>query len=432
MTLTQITNTSDALSAISSERAFLGAVINGDARLLDSGLTLEDFTGPFCRAVYAAVARLEEAGKQPDLVTLTDASPELDFGEVVAITQEALPSLAERCAANIREASQRRALSALCGELAGQAKDGLQPIDDVLSAARARLDALISRSPQTGVVTGTDAKIELYRYLTEAPASPPVPTGLPALDGKLCGGLRGGKLVVVGARPAVGKSALLASFAVSAILAGRRVLFVSLEMSAREIVARMASNLSGVSAEKLEARDVSPEDAARVLEAFNLISPDENLRFAERAGTPSAVRRAALRMRADAGLDLIVVDYLQLLRADGKPGSRWEAVGEISRSLKLLAAELDVPVVAAAQLNRASEGRGEQPERPRLSDLRESGSIEQDADVVLLLHASDPDNAALRELIVAKNRQGRTGVTQLYFDGDRMRFLPVEMARKEG
>lgn len=192
---------------------------------------------------------------------------------------------------------------------------------------------------------------------------------------------------------------------------------MSLEMSETEIIGRMVSRKSGVPAGRISNRNLSGSELERVAESFALL-PGDRFCISTRAQTPQDVRRVALRMKASGGLDMIVVDYLQLLEAGRKTGSRVEAVGVISRNLKALAQELEIPVLTASQLNRASERN----DAPRLSDLRESGSIEQDADAVILLHAPDEKEKPARQLILAKNRQGRCGGFDLIFDGARMLF----------
>lgn len=417
-----------------SERAFLGAVINGDAKATGHGLTRDDFTDSACRAVFSLCARLEGQGKTPDLVTLYDASSEIDTSLLIQMTQEAS---IERCLAgqhaqNIRTASLRRKVVDLCAQTIRAAQDHTQPLDEAISGARAALDRISTQTASSDAMTGVDALCELFLYLDDQKQLPPITTGLSRLDMFLGGGFRGGKLVIIGARPAVGKSALLSFMATNALKGGRRVLMVSLEMSEREVVGRMVSLVSGVSTGKLEARTLSAGDYDAIMtDSPRFIS--ERFWISTSARTPAAIRRIALRMKAAGGVDLVCVDYLQLLQADTRTNGRVETVGEISRALKLLAMELGVPVIAAAQVNRASTIGEDRP--PRLSELRESGSIEQDADIVFLLHAPQAEEqrgAKPMQLIVAKNRQGKTGKLELMFDGALMRFAPLEERRCAG
>lgn len=404
-----------------SERVFVGAILNGDARALDSGLKAADFTDGFCGRVFSAALTLEERGQICDLVTLSDIAPDIDASAAVELTVEALGhgALAGQYALTIKTAAQRRAVAAECLNLARDAQDADKPLSELLDAARGRLDALSGDLPSGGTVSGTDALCGFYARLVGGTVEPVVQSGFPRLDRALC--IAGGKLIVIGARPSVGKSALLLHLAMNALDAGRRVLLVSLEMGVDEVIGRMAARQSGVPVQAISTHSLSETQLGRVVEGFSLL-PGDRFSVCTTARTAQDVRREALRMRADGGLDLIVVDYLQLLDAGRKTSNRTEAVGVISRTLKLLAVELNIPVLTASQLSRASERN----DAPRLSDLRESGSIEQDADAVLLLHAANEKENPERDLTLAKNRQGRCGGFKLLFSGERMLFSTVE------
>lgn len=403
-----------------SERVFVGAILNGDARALDSGLKAADFTDGFCGRVFSAALTLEERGQICDLVTLSDIAPDVDASAAVELTVEALGhgALAGQYAANVKATAQRRAVAELCLTLARDAQDADKPLPELLDAARGRLDALAGDLPSGGTVSGTDALCGFYARLIGGEVQPVVTSGFPRLDRALC--IAGGKLIVIGARPSVGKSALLLHLAMNALDAGRRVLLVSLEMGVDEVIGRMAARQSGVPVQAISTHSLSETQLGRVVEGFSLL-PGDRFSVCTTARTAQDVRREALRMRADGGLDLIVVDYLQLLDAGRKTSNRTEAVGVISRTLKLLAVELNIPVLTASQLSRASERN----DAPRLSDLRESGSIEQDADAVLLLHAANEKENPERDLTLAKNRQGRCGGFKLLFSGEKMLFTEV-------
>ena len=419
---------SNGLSAATanSERVFVGAILNGDARALDSGLKATDFTDGFCGRVFSAALTLEERGQICDLVTLSDIAPDVDASTAVELTVEALGhgALAGQYALTIRTAARRRAVTAECLSLASDAQDADKPLSELLDATRARLDALAGNLPSSGLQSGTDALCGFYERLVGSEVQPVVTSGFPRLDRALC--IAGGKLIVIGARPSVGKSALLLHLAMNALDAGRRVLLVSLEMGADELIGRMVARQSGVPVQAISTHRLTETELGRVVEGFSFL-PGESFTVCTTARTASDVRREALRMRANGGLDLIVVDYLQLLEAGRKASSRVEAVGIISRTLKLLAVELKVPVLTASQLNRASERN----DAPRLSDLRESGSIEQDADAVLLLHAANEKENPERDLTLAKNRQGRCGGFKLLFSGERMLFTEATGERNK-
>lgn len=404
-----------------SERVFVGAILNGDARALDSGLKAADFTDGFCGRVFSAALTLEERGQICDLVTLSDIAPDVDASAAVELTVEALGhgALAGQYALTIKTAAQRRAVAAECLNLARDAQDADKPLSELLDTARARLDALAGDLPSGGTVSGTDALCGFYERLIGGEVQPVVTSGFPRLDRALC--IAGGKLIVIGARPSVGKSALLLHLAMNALDAGRRVLLVSLEMGVDEVIGRMAARQSGVPVQAISTHSLSETQLGRVVEGFSLL-PGDRFSVCTTARTAQDVRREALRMRAVSGLDLIVVDYLQLLDAGRKTSNRTEAVGVVTRALKSLAMELKIPILTASQLNRASERN----DAPRLSDLRESGSIEQDADAVLLLHAANEKENPERDLTLAKNRQGRCGGFKLLFSGERMLFSTIE------
>lgn len=399
------------------ERSLIGSMLNGDIRATDSELRTADFTDALCARVFGAALTLEARGKVCDLVTVTEFCPDLDASALVELAQEAAPvaSLAAQHGRSIREAAQRRAVRAEALRLAQEAADPEKPVSELLDSARARLDTLAGALPSSGAVDGVDALCAFYENLNSGPVEPVTRFGFSRIDDALT--IAGGKLIVIGARPSVGKSALLLHLAMNAMDAGRRVLLVSLEMSETEIIGRMVARKSGVPVGRISNRNLSDGELERVAESFALL-PGDRFCVSVKTQTPRDVRREALRMRADGGLDLIVVDYLQLMTPGQKAGNRTEAVGIISRGLKLLAMEEHIPVITASQLNRASERN----DAPLLSDLRESGSIEQDADAVLLLHAPDEKEQPARKLTLAKNRQGRCGGFDLLFDGSRMLF----------
>lgn len=423
-----MTRTQDChgINAGRSERSYIGAILMGYARAEESRLRTDDFTDSLCQRVFATAKSLESQGKVADLTTVGDADYAL--GDLIDLTSEAGVDrhIVDQHVENIRTASARRQVHSICVNAAKMAQDSEVTLDETISLARSALDAVGANAGSGDTVSGTDAVVEFHDWLY-ATLAPPIPTGLSALDKRLGGGFSGGKLVVIGARPAVGKSALLSAIALKALGQGKRVLYVSLEMAPREIVCRMISALANVSAAKMEAHELNEEEQARVMEAYSLL-PGDNLHISQKAVTPALIRKAALKVKASGGLDVVCVDYLQLMRAGSKTNGRTEEVGEISRALKLLAMELGVPVLAAAQVNRQST-QGED-RAPALSELRESGSIEQDADVVLMLHK--PKNGELiggacrMQIIVAKNRQGSCGGHNLTFYGDHMRFAEVD------
>jgi replicative DNA helicase len=270
-----------------------------------------------------------------------------------------------------------------------------------------------------GVRTLVDAAmLDLEKIQQRESAYAGVPTGFRDLD-QLLSGLQPGNLLIVAARPGIGKSSLVTNLARNvAVDARTAVAMFSLEMSRWEIGMRLLCGEARVPWDKVRSKRVGPDDWANIVEAAEALH-DAPL-FIVDSGTVTIVdiRAKARRMRSSHGLGLIIVDYLQLMSHYRRVDNRQQEVAEISRSLKLLAKELEIPVIAVSQLNRQVESRADK--RPQLADLRESGSLEQDADVVMFIHRDDSDDPSVKgtaEIIVAKHRNGPT-------DRVRLTFLP--------
>jgi replicative DNA helicase len=249
-----------------------------------------------------------------------------------------------------------------------------------------------------------------------------IPTGFIDLD-RLLGGLHGSDLIIVGSRPAVGKTSFLTSLALQvAEKVAKHIAVFSLEMSTEQLALRLAAQESGIDSQRLRSGQLKEDEWEMFTRAVEKLS-ELPIHFDDSpALTPSQLRSKCRKLRLQNRLDLVVVDYLQLMASDGRFENRVQEVGYISRQLKVLARELDVPILAAAQLSRAVEMRSDK--RPVLSDLRESGNLEMDADIVLFLHRlEDPAEKGLTEVIVAKHRQGPTGVIRLAFQESTARFV---------
>ncbi|ONH59731.1 replicative DNA helicase [Frankia sp. CcI49] len=300
---------------------------------------------------------------------------------------------------------------------------------EAIDRAEAKLYAATATARQAG---GPEAPADsLHRTLDLlerlAASDGPVPglqTGFAELDEMLCG-LRGGQFIIVAARPAVGKSTLGLDIIRHATLRlGKSAILFSLEMSADEIDLRTISAEGRIPLQALRSGQLGEADWAAVSRVSGPLAASR--RYVDTStDTLMGIRSASRRFQRRHGLDLAVIDYAQLVRHGGRVENRQQEVSEISRSLKRLAGELDVPLVVLSQLNRASEQRADK--RPQLSDLRESGSLEQDADIVILIHRPEltEDNsprAGEADLIVAKNRNGPTGTVTVAFQGRYSRF----------
>jgi replicative DNA helicase len=252
-----------------------------------------------------------------------------------------------------------------------------------------------------------------------------ISTGFKNLD-EMTSGLQAGDLIIVAGRPSMGKTTLAVNIAENAALgAGKSAAIFSMEMSAESLTLRMISSLGRINQGALRSGKLQEDDWPRIDSAMTQLS-NANIFVDETAGlTPTEIRARARRLKRERGLDLIVVDYLQLMHVAGNTENRATEISEISRSLKALAKELKVPVIALSQLNRGVEQR--QEKKPVMSDLRESGSLEQDADLILLIYREDvydPNTTrkGIADIIIAKQRNGPTGEVQLTFLGQYTKF----------
>lgn len=302
-------------------------------------------------------------------------------------------------------------------------------VDEIVDRAQAEIFSVAERRTTQDYVPMSEISenilSELERIEMEKGKTTGVPTGFVDLD-RMTQGFRGGQMIIVAARPAMGKSTLALDFCRSvSVKHGITSVVFSLEMSQSDIAVRLLSAESGVPMSRMLAGELTDRDwnkvsdtAGRIGEAPLFIDDSANLTMTE-------IRSKCRRLKQQHNLGLIVVDYLQLMTSGTRVESRQQEVSSLSRNLKLLAKEVDVPVVAVAQLNRGPESRTDK--KPMMSDLRESGSLEQDADIILLLHRPDyydkEDRPGEGDIIVAKHRNGDTGVVRALFQGHLSRFM---------
>jgi len=416
-----------------AERAVLGAMLRDNACIPDVSplLRADDFYTDAHRKVYAAVLGLVPA--PADLVTLYDALRSRGWLEdaggaaYLAEVWDGCPSSANAAyyAGIVREHSVLRSLARVAAEVLRDAHAPPGPALELVAAAERSFAALSERRSSDTTTTLAEAvdavlaRVEAAEAARQAGADPGgLMTGLAPLDA-LLGGLRPGTLTVVAARPSVGKSAVATCLAANMARDGRPVLVASLEMSAEELAVRVLSAESGVEGRFVHAAELDAVGARRLLAARDALRPWP-LVFDDAARQSLAHLGAACRrVKRRSGLACVFVDYLQLVEPEDKRANRNAQVGGISRGLKALARELGVPVVALAQLNREAESRP--GGKPRLSDLRDSGEIEQDGDAVVLLHRR-PDASGMLDFEVAKQRNGPLGEFSVRFDRPRMRL----------
>lgn len=403
---------------INAERAILGYLVISSGRDMDTlGLTGEDFRAPQHEELWNAMQAMVASGKTFDVTLLLN-----NLGQRRAALASALTECVEQAcvlgtahwhAAHLRALTMRRRIAAASSrltEIANGTDPDITP-EELAELARGQVDEHVQRQVGIGqAVSFTDAVLSgLDRWAN--PETNVLATNWLDLDEMLTGGLRPGHLVIVGARPGVGKS-LLATELARNVAPRAGVLFASLEMSVAEVTNRISAAMTGIPLAKLTAGGASFEELDRLAGLIGRVA-DWPLVIDDRASVGVAAIRGRARdlTRRPGGLGLVIVDYLQLVAPADYKAPREQQVAGVSRGLKLMAKDLGVPVVALAQVNREPAQRGDG--RPRLSDLRESGAIEADADEVLLLHHDDEEHYGELEVIVAKNRHGSTGTVHL-------------------
>jgi replicative DNA helicase len=305
---------------------------------------------------------------------------------------------------------------------------------ELLEKAEAELFSVSDQSLKQDLVSLESILTESFDRLEELHrnkgAIRGVRTGYRDLD-NMTAGLQRSDLIILAARPAMGKTTLVTNLAYNvATIAKQPVLFFSLEMSKEQLVDRMLADASGVDSWNIRTGNLSDDDFSKLSEAMGEMA-EAPIYIDDTPGLSVLEMRTKARRQAhEAPLGLIIVDYLQLMQASGRSdGNRVQEVSEISRGLKLIARELNVPVIALSQLSRSVESRS--PQIPQLADLRESGSIEQDADIVMFIYREayynpETERENITDLIIAKHRNGPTGKVELYFHPERLRFMSLD------
>ena len=445
---------------LQAEQCLIGlALQNADVVKLLADVNVDTFYDTRHKIIHSGICALAKEKKPVDLITMDGWLTQNSLAESVGGTGYLiectnvgfLGSEARHYLLMIQECAMRRTLYTIGKEL--MAKSGTETPDEVRDwAARTIKDVRMGNAVQ--LITMQEACMTTYEQLEEDQQKPDEPSkkilsGISTLDNKL-GGLRGGEYVAIGARPSVGKSILALTFCINAAKQGKRVLLVSLEMNEVQITERVLADQGNVPLNVITSGNLDDHSWSSLAKAISPVS-QLPLWYSLDASTVEKIRRAAYQLYENGGLDMIAVDYLQLMEATyAKRQSRQEQIGEISRGLRQLAAELKIPILVLTQLNRSSvsdkvDGKKVRRE-PTISEARESGAIEQDANIFILLHNPERDemqsNAeretwdnlddqgmSMMRLIVGKNRQGKKGRLTVAFDGDHMRFLPI--VRKE-
>lgn len=409
-----------------AEQALLSAIVQQTIRPSETGLIAAHFESAEHQKIFKAAQDLEQKKQPIDLVTMVEATglDDLLINISAAGTGFSI-DLALKHAQIVRDSSLKREIGRVLVNASAALSKPDAPVSSVCLTACDQLKEIIAGS--TAVTTRSMFELVVSELdARENPQQQPqrVTTGLDLMDGMMNGGMIPSNFIVIGARPGVGKSALLLSMALAAGGKGKKVLYISLEMSDEENAQRTLAHISQISfARLIKSEQLSDKEYTKIYEGMSAYGLDNIQHYAAAICRVSDIRNLAVRLKDQGGLDMICVDYIGLLRPEQNLGSRVNEISQITRDLKALAMELGVVVVAAAQLNRDNAKFNR---RPVLSDLRESGSIEQDANVVIFVHddGTPPDEYGGKrmELIVAKNRQGQRGIIRAVFRGSVMRF----------
>lgn len=429
---------------LDAEKSLLGAVLIDEEVLADVSehVTAKDFYEKRHGQIYGGMMRLYEKHKPVDLLTLTEELKKKDELELIGgsayLTEltNYVPTAAhaEAYAELVAQKAVRRRLIKASSEISEMGFDEDTTTQELLEKAEAELFSVSDQSLKQDLVSLESILTESFDRMEELHrnkgALRGVRTGYRDLD-NMTAGLQRSDLVILAARPSMGKTTLVTNLAYNvATIAKQPVLFFSLEMSKEQLVDRMLADASGVDAWNIRTGNLSDDDFSKLSEAMGEMA-EAPIYIDDTPGlSVLEMRTKARRQSHEAPLGLIIVDYLQLMQGSGRSdGNRVQEVSEISRGLKLIARELNVPVIGLSQLSRSVESRS--PQIPQLADLRESGSIEQDADIVMFIYREayynpETERENITDLIISKHRNGPTGKVELYFHPERLRFMSLD------
>jgi len=432
---------------LEAERSVLGAILinnnafNVAAELVDSG----DFFRDAHRRVFDTMVNLNERGQAIDLVTLKDelvrsgGLDDVGGSAYIAALVDGVPrsTNVEYYARIVKERATLRNLIQSANRILGMAYRAEEDSDTLLDQAEQEIFSIAEGRIHTGFVPISDlvqGSFSAIEKLQDHKGSVTgVPSGFVDID-NLTSGFQPGDLVIIAARPAMGKTSFVLNIAQHVgIKTDRSIGLFSLEMSKEQLFMRMLTAEAEVDSHRFRGGFLSESDYGRLSTALGRLA-DAKVFIDDSAGLGVLEMRAkARRLKAEHGLDLLVIDYLQLMQGRGRFENRTQELASISRSLKALGKELEVPVLALSQLSRAPEARSDH--RPMLADLRESGALEQDADVVMFIFREEqydptPENENLAEIIISKQRNGPTGVVKLAFLKQHTRFANLSLAHE--
>lgn len=434
-----------------AEKSLLGAILLSDASFPEilERIRFTDFYDKRHGLIFKGMTALYEKHKPIDLLTISgELKAEKTLKEIggnpyLTELTNFVPtaSHAKAYAELVEKAALRRRLIKAGTDIADKAYEDDAEVEELVGRAEKELFEVSDKTTKTDYSSMEDMLVDAFDRIDDLHKNKGIlrglKTGFRDLDKKTAG-LQKGDLIIIGARPAMGKTTFAENIAYNAATINKKaVLFFSMEMAKAEIIDRMISDVSGVDNWKIRTGNVSDEDFAKIGDAMGEMGEAPLFIDDTSSMTILQLRNKVRRFAHEHDLGLVIVDYLQLLQgSDRYAGNRVQEVTEISRGLKTLARELEIPVIALAQLSRGVTGRDDP--RPVLSDLRESGSIEQDADLVAFLHRVDYYNqnkpdfepTNITELIIAKHRHGAVGKIELYFHPELLRFMSLDRSHE--
>ncbi len=434
---------------LDAEQAVLGSVLIDPESIhrVMAMLNGDDFFSERHRWIWEAALAISERHQPVDYVALLDELErhhqldEVGGSGYIASLINSVPTAAhiETYATIVERTSTLRKLIGAAGQIAGVAYKDEGELSDIIDQSEQAIFAISQRKLQKDLIPISTFLNRVHAdvdYMQEHRGEfVGVPTGFSALD-KLLGGLQAGDLIIIAGRPSIGKTSFALNLSQHAAthLPRKTSAVFSLEMAGEQIVQRLIANMTGIDGQRLRLGQVFDDEYDRMMEAIGRLSEAPIYIDDTPATTPNEIRSKSRRLYAERGVDLILIDYLQLIRTTGRNENRVQELANISRSLKALARELKVPVIALSQLSRAVESRPDK--RPQLQDLRESGALEQDADVVMFLYREDAydkmtERPNIAEIIVAKHRNGPTGTVELHFNRAQSRFADLEYYRED-
>jgi replicative DNA helicase len=429
--------------SIDAERSVLGAILieNSSINRAQEILKDSDFYRDPHRRIFKSMSELSERSSAIDAVTLKEALSRAGDLEAVggpayiASLLDGVPhsSNIEHYAKIVKEKAILRSLIDAGGRIVTSAYEATQDVEEILDESERLVFTIAQDQLRAGFVpmrTIADESLKTIERLSEhRELVTGLATGFPTLN-EMTSGLQPSDLIVIAARPAMGKTSFALNIAQHAAREGRKIGLFSLEMSREQLFLRLLTGQARVDAHRLRTGRLGREEWARLTAAFGELSAMPVF-IDDTAGTGVLEMRAkSRRLKMEQGLDLLIIDYLQLMRGRGRFENRNQEITEISRSLKELAKELQIPIMALSQLSRAPEQRGGD-RRPQLSDLRESGAIEQDADLVMFIYREEiykptEENRGRAQIIIAKQRNGPIGNIDLAFLREYTRFEELE------